>query len=172
MTQLDTLWGHANPHPFRFSPICERPTDDCTPVLQHVSRRFIVATQHLIEDPTRYAVNTLMEALIKKNDERMSMRNAPRMQFNVPITLHEKTDCGAYKHQADAFGIDISHDGVGFICGMQHRKGAVVFLNLKPVIGRPFFLPISITHSSPAFGTNYNTGGRFLFNQPLHAYTL
>jgi len=116
---------------------------------------------NVIEDPVKNAINALIASLTAQHEQ--DQRATPRMAFHLPITLHHKTQCGAYKLLDDAFGLNISHNGIEFISATHYRKDTILSININHATGgKPFFLPISIKHSTPAFGTNFVAGGQFL----------
>lgn len=109
-----------------------------------------------------FAVNDLIARLAAKRDK-TSKRADARYSLNSPVVLG-KMRGNQFSPTCEAYGMDISNQGLGMISRVEVFPGQQFVVNLQSAIGSPCFVKLNIVYCTSILPGMFRCGGAFEFD--------
>jgi PilZ domain len=115
------------------------------------------------DDQFRKAIGKLVRGLEKRDREQNNRRAHHRFHFGVKVSLCTKTGDDSYKELCNAWAVDLSVGGMGFMTEQDICDEDVLYVSFEKLIGKPCFIPVQIRHCRTLVGNVYMVNGQFVY---------
>ncbi len=115
-------------------------------------------------DQLRKAIGKLIRGLEKRERELRERRQYHRFNFGVKVGLCKKSPGGNLEKYCDAWALDLSIGGIGFMSEHTINVGDVVYISFEDLIGTHSYIPIIVRNSRHLVGSVYQVNGQFDFD--------
>ena len=114
-------------------------------------------------DQFRKAIEKLVRGLEKRDREHNDRRRHHRFYFGVKVNLCVRLDGDNYRNLCEAWAVDLSIGGLGFMTERKIRDTDVIYVSFEQLLGKPCYIPIHIRKCIPLIGSVYQVHGQFAY---------
>ena len=129
----------------------------------------VIATSAPI-DPAMKEAAQAIETLVKDLSRRdakipRGKRTSARFDLNALLRLGTRAPNSPIKPLCEAWGLDISSNGIGMLTQQEFLPGRDVFLHLQSITGCPGWVKLRVIYSQKLVGTIVRSGAVFELGQ-------
>jgi len=114
------------------------------------------------------AIDTLVKDLSRRDAKiARGKRASQRFDLNAALKLGTRMGATPIKPLCDAWGLDLSINGVGMLTQQEFLPGRDVFLHLQSITGCPGWVKLRVIYCQKLVGTMYRSGAVFELGQKV-----
>ncbi len=112
-------------------------------------------------DQLRKAIGKLIRGLEKRERELRERRQYHRFNLGMKVGLCQRSPSGNIEKYCDAWALDLSIGGIGFMSEQAINVGDVVFISFENLIGTHAYIPIIVRNTRHLVGSVHQVNGQF-----------